>query len=233
MLKRYEVKPETRLGPWGIFIVDTDRGILAVVSDFGNYAYLWTDPGCEFRAFLLKCEEDYLVDKLVMGRPDRDEYDPEATERAVKAAIKEHEGDQKLEKLILEEHDLSELESFHQWLADTHLREAHDLVVYVPNRQCSALLEKVWPRFRELLKKELEEEAKKKARPKIVFEGVHIVAEDQCPNCCNGTLEQQGVNLACRGGCGAIFYPCRHHRQYGDQRGRRICANCGEEPSKS
>lgn len=33
----------------------------------------------------------------------------------------------------------------------------------------------------------------------------HLEAEDECPNCKNGTLEQGEGELICRGECGAIF----------------------------
>lgn len=32
-----------------------------------------------------------------------------------------------------------------------------------------------------------------------------LMADDECPNCQNGTLEDQGDGFACRGECGAFF----------------------------
>ena len=54
---------------WAIIILRED-GYFSTVSDFGNYAYMWTCTGCkDFREFLLRADKDwhYFAKKL---KPD-------------------------------------------------------------------------------------------------------------------------------------------------------------------
>jgi hypothetical protein len=70
MLKSYKL-PSAGCGEgWAIIVIDTDSGFFATVSAFGNYAYLWTSTGCEFRKFLIGLYADYLCKKLLHGRSD-------------------------------------------------------------------------------------------------------------------------------------------------------------------
>ncbi len=58
--------PPLRGEGWAIIILRED-GYFSTVSDFGNYAYLWTSTGCkDFREFLLTADRDwhYFAKKL-------------------------------------------------------------------------------------------------------------------------------------------------------------------------
>lgn len=49
---------------WAKIILRED-GFFAAVSDYGNYAYLWTHHGeDDFRKFFLKVNSDYIMSKL-------------------------------------------------------------------------------------------------------------------------------------------------------------------------
>ena len=78
MLKTYEVKPVASGGDWAVIVLDTERGFLGIASDRGNYAFMWSHTGeDDFRSFLIGLEDspDYLLGKLMHGRPDRQVYD--------------------------------------------------------------------------------------------------------------------------------------------------------------
>ncbi len=52
---------------WAVIFLNSGTGILSIVSDYGNYGYRWSDPGCEFKQFLTEIDDDYLVNKLSSG----------------------------------------------------------------------------------------------------------------------------------------------------------------------
>lgn len=57
-LRRYAL-PSVKGEGWAIIVIGSD-GYFSTVSDWGNYAYLWTHPGCEFRHFLAGLDADYF-----------------------------------------------------------------------------------------------------------------------------------------------------------------------------
>jgi hypothetical protein len=167
MLKRYSLKNEGHSG-WAIILLDTDIGFFATVSDYGNYAYLWSAPGMEFRKFLLEVEPDYLLSKLLHGCADRLKvFDGEATKKAILKYIEENEaigqreqnqGKYAREKELLEECRFNDQSDFEAWQSETLLDEPWELGCWVPDRQCTAFCAKVMPRFQKLLQEELEKE---------------------------------------------------------------------------
>lgn len=127
ILRRYVVKDGARLEGWAIFVIGSD-GYFSSVSDFGNYAYWWSNPGCEFRRFLTRAAEDpgYFITKLSPGM----EYDGEATEKAIRdliseklaaAEIKGSFAEDELE--LLDDADLSSREGLALWHRDTGLSD--------------------------------------------------------------------------------------------------------------
>ena len=174
-LRRYYVRDKT-VG-WGVFVLDLQSGYFSVVSDYGNYAYIWPDTGMEFRRFLVKLDDDYLGGKLLSGRESRTQLDGEATKvaiterlEALNAAQKELTGRPwdlyEQEKELLEEvggFD-TEYEVF-AWHSQTHLEDAHDYIVRRRDRQCVMFCTRLYPLFVEMLKEELEKEAHEKEDP--------------------------------------------------------------------
>lgn len=176
MLKRYELRStrETHEG-WAIFVLDTDRGFFSVVSDFGNYAYLWSSTGCEFRKFLIECDADYLHGKLMMGRPDREVFDGHETKKCILETLEEHnkgylddetgEGGWEhyaSEMNLLEEWAPSDRfddeRAFEEWVGATRLSDAYECARHIPKPQSWQFCTKVMPRFKAMLKAELEAE---------------------------------------------------------------------------
>lgn len=76
---------------WAEIVLSSD-GFFAAVSDWGNYAFIWRNPGVDdFRKFFLRVPEnwDYFAGKLAPEDTRGKEYDGEATLRAVKDEILE------------------------------------------------------------------------------------------------------------------------------------------------
>lgn len=161
MLKRYEVKPLGALRSWAIVVIDTDRGFFSTVSDRGNYAYVWSHPGKDFRAFLIELASDphYLHSKLMSGRADRLVYDAKATKKAVRAAVKgataggkaQRNADE--ERALLARHDFSSEGDFTVWASLSQL-DPSDLYQRKPHEDCLAFCTELYPRFVALLKEE-------------------------------------------------------------------------------
>jgi len=176
MLKSYYLGKVRDTGEgYAHIVIDTKKGFFATVSDWGNYAYLWTHPGAEFRKFLIGLEPDYLLGKLMTGHADRDVYDDQETTRAIFERLRHlarHVGawsDQKNDRAFYEkerdlyrkhkrDHGFYSVEDFRSWYEATHIDEAYECHSTVPNRQCWQFCTKTWPRFVALLQKELDEE---------------------------------------------------------------------------
>jgi hypothetical protein len=185
MLRKYKVDSVKGEG-WCVIVIDTDLGFFATASDHGNYVYVWSHPGKEFRAFLLGIRPDYLFDKLMMERPDKRVYDPEATRASIRQAIDKVEDPEDKafeEKLLAGEDpesglsfDLDEEAGFDDWMGFTHLEEAGRHFIQVPEVQCTQFCNVIFPRFQKLLKAELEAEKKdheiaeeiRKSKPAII-----------------------------------------------------------------
>lgn len=156
---RYVV-PSNKFGEWGIFLLDS-TGYFSVVSDFGNYAYLWTHHGCaDFREFLVGLEKDYLCSKL----GTKGTLDEKKTLQLIGEALDQAEEDGSIpeeemveERMILEELDSSDgVEAgFRDWSESTRLNPPWEYLCYSYPPDLLGFAEKVWPRFVELLRKDL------------------------------------------------------------------------------
>jgi hypothetical protein len=144
MIRRYDL-PSTGVGEgWAYIVLDTDIGFFAAVSDFGNYAYAWSQPGCEFRKFLIGCDTSYLSGKLLHGRGDRQVYDQEGTLKAIEEVGLTTHG-----RSLDTEHE------FYDWARESKDDGAFRLYVTKTNPECIAFCERVMPRFKELIRAEL------------------------------------------------------------------------------
>lgn len=86
MLKKYKVDNVNGEG-WALIVLDLETGFFSTASDHGNYVYVWSQPGKEFRAFLLGMRPDYLFEKLMFGRSDKRVYDPKASIASIREAV--------------------------------------------------------------------------------------------------------------------------------------------------
>jgi DNA-binding Xre family transcriptional regulator len=54
---------------WAVITVSENIGLLQIASDFGDWSYRWSSPGCPFKEFLVSLgrDGDYLINKLTGG----------------------------------------------------------------------------------------------------------------------------------------------------------------------
>lgn len=158
---------------WGRFFLTSD-GSLTIQSDYGNYAYWWTHPGCEIRRFLCRDgEDDYIANKFSEGERVCDD---DASVRNVKREILRlrREGtlsrDQARDEWdLLREHDeLSDQVARTRWHDETRLGEhigmVSELFVYVLPYKLQGFMRVLWPAFVEALEREMREEFQAKGR---------------------------------------------------------------------
>lgn len=181
--KLYNLPSDKTCEGWAVLVVDTDRGFFATVSDWGNYAFLWTHPGCEFRKFLTGLQPGYLHSKLMHGRPNQEVFDGDGTYAFVKDSVEALKDSEpalyETEKELLEEWSTFEaLSDFEDWQERTDIGDAWEYHKTFPEPQCRAFCEKVMPRFKKLLEEELaKEEQDKKDADAIRAAGPQLVAD--------------------------------------------------------
>lgn len=153
----YQVR---RPGHWWARFWVTSDGCVSIMSDWGNWGYWWTHPGCELREFLCRIDDDYLLRKLCSGR--RDELNEARSERSIKEHILEYRRRGWYESdFARREWDLVRQSSFsneveaHQWYLETEIQDAYELLRYEPSRQCQAFIEHCWPLFRVELRRDI------------------------------------------------------------------------------
>lgn len=163
--RRYDVRSEE--GRWlGTFIVTHD-GLVCCNTDYGSYSYWWHAFGDDIIAFLLQINTGYLLSKV----SPRDEYDGDETEKAIKRLIIQarRDGDLSREDAreewdLIGDTDLERSEGFALWLRDTRLDSKHgfsdlwELARRGVNRQAAMFAERVWPRFCQMLRDEIQKE---------------------------------------------------------------------------
>lgn len=162
MLWRYSLKNVNHEG-WAVFLLDS-WGMLAVCSDFGNYAFHWPRGGWgddDFRRFLAGIDSYYLVRKLNSGHPSV-LYGDE-TRKNIKRQILQWRKDGELPASeARDEYDMACSNDFdsdadaREWVVGSALPDAHELIQRGPPRDLVAFSERVWPRFVKLLKEDLE-----------------------------------------------------------------------------
>lgn len=168
MLKRYDL-PSLKSEGWAIIVIDTEIGFFSTVSDWGNYAFLWSNPGCEFRKFLTQLNTDYLLGKLMMGRRDRNEYSEAATKKAISQYLSElkkmaAENSDKYTQMYERESELfysSDFYSYYdfgKWVEATTIEDAYEFQGTVPNHECMGFCTNIMPQFQQILKEELAKE---------------------------------------------------------------------------
>ena len=163
-LWRYVMPPEPqdRFSGWGFFLLDS-AGMMACVTDYGNYAHKWDAIGDrDFRSFLCGCEQDYLAGKLDSSM----HYNGDATRKEIRRTICELRREAQLTRDVartewdlVDEYDgvYSEVD-FADWHRNTTFSDAYELAVYRSSASIVAFCERLWPRLVVLLKEQLKKE---------------------------------------------------------------------------
>ncbi|MFN0221458.1 MULTISPECIES: hypothetical protein [Paenibacillus] len=150
---------------WGIFLLDS-TGMFAAVSDYGNYAYFWPLKNTgynDFREFFGEADGYYLMGKVAPSR--KREYQGDRTEQSIRETILRMrrddaltEADARMEWELLSSTDFHYLEGFSIWYQQTNLPDAHEEAVYDYSADELAFSKILYPRFCEIVAKELEDE---------------------------------------------------------------------------
>lgn len=166
-LWRYYI-PSQKLEGWAIFVLGSD-GYFSAVSDYGNYAFLWTHHGCkDFREFLLRADRDwdYFANKLSDGNRV---YDGENTIKRIRERISEKFNSGEITEagvktqlwLIEHEYSVEDFEDdFRRWCEDRMncIEEPWEMRCEDFDVQLKAFVKKAMVRLIPLLKKDLEAE---------------------------------------------------------------------------
>lgn len=161
-LWRYSVPSKNGEG-WAIFVLGSD-GFFSVVSDFGNYAFLWTDPGVkDFREFFLNIDrkKGYFIRKLSNGQLD---YDNEKTQAFVTQALsKLTEAERVYNEELIEDtyNNLYSEQDFLGWANATstfELIEARQFACYRAPHMVTRLVTEAMVSLETLIQKELQDE---------------------------------------------------------------------------
>jgi hypothetical protein len=148
-------------------IVLTSTGMLAAVSDYGDYAFAWRHFGCggDFRQFVLQIGPDHLADKLSYNH-QHIEYDVATTVRGIKEKICEARRRRGVSKdWARGEWDLIECNGglhgeyeFVLWYQQTKFNDASDMRCERQTPQLVAFVEKTLPRLKAAIRAELQAE---------------------------------------------------------------------------
>ena len=159
-IKKITVPPLKSEG-WGIFVIDSE-GFFSVVSDYGNYAFLWTHPGKPFEQFLMGLSKDYLAGKLSQsggGPAGRTEFKGEETLRRVKECLLTCRRKEAISRkdardewdLLKANNNFCHKDDFEEWLKETSLDWPWDFASYGYPSEIEAFCDRLYPRFVEAL----------------------------------------------------------------------------------
>lgn len=165
---KYYVPSVDGISGWGIFILDS-TGYFSCVTDYGNYAYNWTHHGMDdFREFFIHDSSfDYFCNKLhKIGAEGKLEFQEDETVRNIKQSILESRWHDHMDKDVArKEWDLlNEIDwtmgeiSQWEWYNLTDLCDPSEYFVYDYPPRVKGLRDKLFPRFAEMLRKELKKE---------------------------------------------------------------------------
>lgn len=162
-LKRYDL-PSVGAEGWASIVIGAD-GFLASVGDFYDFAHYRPHHGCEdFREFLIAMRPESLLAKISR----KIEYDGEATVKQIRQCII----DLRRGKVITKEDAREEWDGLDslgvefderalvRWADQTTLESDEAEAVYTYHPFAIDFIRQTWPRFVEMLRRELAAEAK-------------------------------------------------------------------------
>lgn len=154
---------------WFVAFVD-EVGCVAVLSDFGDYAYRWGGVPREvgIRRFLTQCERSYVLDKFTYGKK---EFDEERTRASALEAILEEryahrcaaeEAREVFDEVTsaVGEHEMTNAIG----AAHFGLLNLAECWCTGPTAQHRAFVDQIWPRLMKEIEADLEREAQIRAR---------------------------------------------------------------------
>lgn len=86
----YRFEVPSPLGGWALCTVNDSTGELSIQSDWENWAHRWNPAhlgAASLTAFIARGSNQYLADKLAKTRMQRQQFDPQATVRALRSRL--------------------------------------------------------------------------------------------------------------------------------------------------
>lgn len=160
---RYVVPHDANHEGWAIVILDS-TGYFSTVSDFGNYAYLWTAHGQpDFRMFVKGLHRDWDYAATKLGDYDSNHrFDVEKTVHEIRKAILEARRSREFskEQALQEWTEASDLDSNNispeQWHERTSLGDPGEYCRYRRDSDLEAFCKLLLPRLSKLVQAELD-----------------------------------------------------------------------------
>lgn len=148
---------------WAILFLD-ETGCFSVLSDYGNFGFRWTAGGWgknDFRDFIAKVGDDYLLSKLTQGVPP--EYDSESTIEGIKEFIVSQRRQACIEKekarnewdLLEKCDDLRTERDFESWAKQTTFSDEWEFMITQRPQQARAFMKFCWPGLKALIDADL------------------------------------------------------------------------------
>lgn len=158
-------------GGWAHFYLCEETGGFLIQSDWGDYSYMWAQPGRGTRTlkeFIATSNEHYIVDKLGYAKPYewRLHLNEKKTKQALKDVLKESDGDvsdllKEVDELEFEETNFAEtaahllVDSMSRELLDALSEHPYMFLKYDVGVWFYIIRDRVFPAFRNYLRAEL------------------------------------------------------------------------------
>ena len=149
---------------WAIITLSEDDGSVGIISDFGNWAYLWNNHGRKsLKHFLIEIDDWYAWEKF----SGKEEYNHAKTIQGMKEEVKESLEDENInqekhDKILREidsiEYDICELVAHHINESELlyEIWDATSFAVYDHEYSFTAFFDRIWkPEFVKCLKQEI------------------------------------------------------------------------------
>lgn len=164
VLRRYVLRSDGHGEGWAKIVIGSD-GFFAAVSDYGNYAFIWSHHGCrDFREFLIRASRDW--DYFVRKFDPKQLWDRNAVEDDIRRRIIEWRRDGRFTREearaewdLADDADFNDEVGFWQWAGETTFPDAFEHTRYMLNPQCVAFVKKTMgERLAPILRAELDAE---------------------------------------------------------------------------
>ncbi|MBN8472294.1 hypothetical protein JYJ95_37815 [Corallococcus exiguus] len=172
----YQYRLRTAKGAWLADVILRSDGFFATVSDWGSYAFRWSAPGGEFRAFVAQLEgqTSYVCSKL----EKRDWWNGERTLKRIREHIltNRRDGTYSKEKAAkawqsladalgcwngrdARDYDELDLDQFSNWCSNTSLSDPYEFASYDYPPDVRGFCENVMPALAAAIRAQLHAEA--------------------------------------------------------------------------
>lgn len=156
--EKYDIRV-SKMGGWAKITLCEEDGSVGIISDYGNWGYLWSHHGCEsLKHFLLQVGKHYASEKFTGGKK---EYNHERTIKHIKQHIIEfrREGSYK-KKDAREMFDAldwveNEHEIYNDGVLSEHIPDIYEFFSSDPDRQFDMFFDRLWVVFLDYIKEEV------------------------------------------------------------------------------